>query len=440
MAFLQENKAVLLLLMLCLLAIVFKSQIDFYLLAILPGETVSQVQAGRIVDVTQKPDISLIADKTDISLIGLMLAFFIFTSIRLIQYFYSQKTNAKSSITTTIKIERDPIPEPSITETLQLTQKISVADVSTPKNTKQPKKTNTSDIVKTIVANVDKKPIKTESNPFESPAAKKWKPGMCIGAGNRYRLDKALAEGGAGVLYKGYDTKLNRVVALKQLLPHLEAVGSNKKRFVEEAQSLAKLNSPFVVQIYDIIDSAGCWLVMEFLPNGDLMGLMEREKTIALPKAKEIVLDVLMGLKEAHSAGFVHRDVKPHNILFADDMRSKLTDFGIAKREQSSVKTTVGMILGSPAYISPEQACGQEVTYLSDIYSLGITFYQMLIGELPFNGDAMAVLNQHINADLPSLGEYESHPIAGVIKKMTAKKANERPTDVGELISVIEGL
>ena len=267
----------------------------------------------------------------------------------------------------------------------------------------------------------------TQQTDISTTAAKSNKV-QYIGNG-RYKLDKIIARGGGGVIYKGWDIKLKRPVAAKQLFKNLEDTGSHKARFIEEAQSLAAINHPNIVPIYDLIEENGHWHVMEFLSGGDLNGKLEEHTFFPISEAVPIIHAIAKGLSAAHKRGFIHRDIKPHNVLFGEDGEVKITDFGIAKSALSTVKTTLGVVLGSPAYFSPEQSIGSELDARSDIYSLGVTFYQLITGELPFTGDVMEVVGKHTTqlpeppiALNPSIGEELNAMVLKCLEKAPADR------------------
>ena len=262
-----------------------------------------------------------------------------------------------------------------------------------------------------------------------------------IGNG-RYELEKALASGGSGVVYKAWDTQLKRHVAIKQLFKSLEAQGSYVQRFFEEAQSLAALTHPNIVPVYDLlVVDDHYWFVMEFLSGGSLANKLDEIGFIDHPEAVDIAIHVAQGIGAAHEKGFIHRDIKPHNILFSEGGQVKVTDFGIAKSSRSTVQTTIGLTLGSPAYLSPEQASGCVADIRSDVYSLGVTLYQMLAGEPPFDGEAREVLGKHLTQipeppiDLnPEIGAA----LNDVVMKALEKDADKRFQNMDQFISALQ--
>lgn len=265
-----------------------------------------------------------------------------------------------------------------------------------------------------------------------------------VGPSQRYRIDRAIASGGAGIVYQAHDTVLGRQVALKELLEDLASDAGQEERFKVEAKALALLNHPCIMPVYDLLEENGrFWLVMELLTGGSLGDLIEKGGIQDINQSVDIVKGIASGLGFAHQHGFIHRDIKPANILFADDGTFRVTDFGIAKHQDARVKTSHGLILGSPGYMSPEQAAGEDVDPRSDIYSLGITMYQMLTAELPFQGDTSAVMAQHITKPAPppsALNESISKALNRVILKMLAKQPEDRFQTTAELIDALNSL
>ncbi|MCZ6827554.1 MAG: serine/threonine-protein kinase, partial [Gammaproteobacteria bacterium] len=195
-----------------------------------------------------------------------------------------------------------------------------------------------------------------------------------LGNDNRYRLDKVIGSGGMGVVHAGYDTVLKRSVAFKQLFAHLVKEPEQNQRFRQEATALAALNHNHIVGIYDLLEESGSfWIVMELLTGGSLGDRLRDRAPMAIAYCVDVICKIADGLAYAHGVGMVHRDVKPMNILFTENGTPKLADFGNAKIAVPSVHTQHGVTLGSPIYMSPEQAAGEPADHRSDIYSLGVT-------------------------------------------------------------------
>ena len=251
----------------------------------------------------------------------------------------------------------------------------------------------------------------------------------------RYEIEKELGKGAMGVVYLGKDPKIGRVVAIKTMnlsqefdADELEDV---KARFFREAETAGRLNHPNIVTMYDAGEEHDlAYIAMEFLKGKDLVPYTKRDNLLPLPKVLSIVARVADALGYAHALHVVHRDIKPANIMY--DMESdtaKVTDFGIARITDSS-KTKTGMVLGTPSYMSPEQLAGTKIGGASDLFSLGVSLYQMVCGKLPFEGDSMAQLMFRIanepHADILSISPAVPPCVVAVINKALAKKVEER--------------
>jgi eukaryotic-like serine/threonine-protein kinase len=212
----------------------------------------------------------------------------------------------------------------------------------------------------------------------------------------RYQVEKELGKGAMGVVYMGKDPKINRTVAIKTmaLSQEFEAdeLADVKSRFFREAETAGRLNHPNIVQIYDAGEEHDlCFIAMEFLKGHDLVRYTKPSALLPVSDVLRIVADAADALDYAHQQGVVHRDIKPANLMWLETRAVKVTDFGIARITDSS-KTKTGMVLGTPSYMSPEQLQGKKVDGRSDLFSLGVTLYQLLTGALPFQADSMATL------------------------------------------------
>ena len=213
----------------------------------------------------------------------------------------------------------------------------------------------------------------------------------------RYEIDKELGKGAMGVVYLGKDPKINRVVAIKTMALSQEFDPSElnevKERFFREAETAGRLDQPNIVRIYDVGEEHDlAYIAMEFLAGHDLARYTKPDTLLPLPTVMGIIFKAAMALDYAHKHSVVHRDIKPANIMYEPESKQvKLTDFGIARITDSS-RTKTGMVLGTPSYMSPEQLSGKKVDGRSDLFSLGVMFYQMITGKLPFQGDSMATL------------------------------------------------
>jgi serine/threonine protein kinase len=204
-------------------------------------------------------------------------------------------------------------------------------------------------------------------------------------AGGRYRVERSLGHGGMAEVYLAYDEELRRKVAVKVLAGD----GSFRERFLREARFSGRLSHPNVVRVYDAGESDGRpFIVMEYVPGRTVGDCGKLSADEAVP----LMLQACAGLQHAHDAGLVHRDVKPENLLLRDDGVLKITDFGIARALESTRLTQVGTVLGTAAYLAPEQAAGEEVTAAADIYSLGAVLYELLTGRPPFEFGSLADL------------------------------------------------
>ncbi|MDN5745737.1 MAG: serine/threonine protein kinase, partial [Nocardioidaceae bacterium] len=213
---------------------------------------------------------------------------------------------------------------------------------------------------------------------------------------NRYRLDSRIAVGGMGVVWRGTDTRLNRPIAVKVLKPEYADDPTFRTRFEGEARSAAALHHPGIAGVYDygagdVGGNQPPYLVMEFVDGQPLSALLSSAKssgrTLDVGAVQDLMAQAGEALGVAHRAGTVHRDVKPANLLVTSDRTVKITDFGIARAADSVALTRTGSVMGTPQYLSPEQARGNPSTPASDVYSLGVVAYECLVGRRPFEAD-----------------------------------------------------
>ncbi len=261
-----------------------------------------------------------------------------------------------------------------------------------------------------------------------------------------YRLTKILGRGGMGEVWQAFDTHLERDVAIKLMRKELLANEDATRRFAREARAVARLNHPNIVQVYAFGDEQGLtYFVMEMVDGETVAQCLKRKKQIPLDDAIHIMLQAIEGLSYANARGIIHRDIKPSNLMITEDSRVKIADFGLAKMvEHDSQMTAAGTAMGSPNYMSPEQARGEEADHRSDIYALGVSLYQMLCGELPFTASSpVSVLLKQIQDPLPEpecLKILGSGALLDVLKKMTAKAPEDRYQTYGDLANALAGL
>ena len=261
---------------------------------------------------------------------------------------------------------------------------------------------------------------------------------------NRYEILEQIGEGGMATVYKAKCHTLDRLVAIKVLKSEYAEDEEFVKKFMMECQSAAKLNHPNIVGIYDFheIELDGkpvYFIVMEYIDGITLKELIEKKGFIPEEEAVDIALQILEALKEAHSHGVIHRDIKPHNIMISKNGIVKVTDFGIARATSNHTMTTTMDAIGSVHYFSPEQARGAFTDQRTDIYSFGIVFYEMLTGKRPFVGEnPVTIAMKHIQEDITPPGELNediSEGVERVVLKCTMKKQAERYQNVDEIIT-----
>jgi predicted ATPase len=256
---------------------------------------------------------------------------------------------------------------------------------------------------------------------------------------NRYRLDEQLGEGGAGVVYKAEDMQLSRTVAIKILIGDRQMADEKLERFRSEARSVARLNHPNIITLYDYAEEGGRpYLVIEYIPGQDLWeldnsfapGLMPVEKSVA------IINDVLAALDYSHAHRVIHRDLKPENVMITPEDQVKVMDFGLARIEGQSRLTQDGLVAGTAAYLAPELAIGETGDHRADLYAVGVILYELLTGRRPFSGDdPLTVISQHIHAPVVPPQHYTpSIPddLQNVILKLLLKQPDDRYQTAGD--------
>ena len=224
--------------------------------------------------------------------------------------------------------------------------------------------------------------------------------GMFIG--DRYEIIDKVGSGGMSDVYKALDHKLNRYVAVKVLKDEFSEDKSFVSKFKVEAQSAAGLAHPNIVNVFDVGEENGLYfIVMELVEGITLKKYIEKKGKLPVKEAVSIAIQIAQGIEAAHNNHIIHRDIKPQNVIISREGKVKVTDFGIARA--ASANTINSNAMGSVHYISPEQARGGYIDEKSDIYSLGISLYEMITGKVPFEGDStVTIALQHINEELPS--------------------------------------
>ncbi len=265
----------------------------------------------------------------------------------------------------------------------------------------------------------------------------------------RYRLDAKVGTGGMSTVYRAFDTVLERQVAIK--LMHREIAGDSDQleRFRREARAVAKLNHPHVVGVIDAgeeeSDDEGFstpYIVFEYVEGETLKDRIRRNGRLPVSESIAYAIEIARALGCAHDSQIVHRDVKPQNVLVDEEGAAKVTDFGIARSLAQEGLTADGRVLGTTDYVSPEQALGHVVSGQSDIYSLGIVMFEMLTGDVPFQGEnQVAVAMKHVREDLPDVQIRRpevSAALAAVLDRATAKELDRRYPDAATLIADLE--
>jgi serine/threonine protein kinase/Flp pilus assembly protein TadD len=263
---------------------------------------------------------------------------------------------------------------------------------------------------------------------------------------SHYKVIEKLGEGGMGVVYKAKDTKLDRAVAIKFLPSHLAGSEENKQRFLREAKSAAALGHPNILSIYEIDQENGSmFIVMEYVDGQTLKSHISNLTSgtgVPVLQAIDWVEQIAQGLKSAHDMNIIHRDVKTENIMISKDGRLKIMDFGLAKLKSDAGITKTKTSIGTLSYMSPEQVQAIPADQRCDIWSLGIVFYELLTGELPFKAEhEAALLYLIVNEEPPAptlLNKKIPHQLDSIVKKMIAKDREARYQNVNELLKTLE--
>jgi len=259
----------------------------------------------------------------------------------------------------------------------------------------------------------------------------------------KYEIRRVLGKGAMGTVYEGWDPAIERKVAIKTVrLPHPNDMDAQEEvaRFRREAQAAGRLSHPNIVGVYDAGETGDlAWIVMEYVDGPSLKAGFDRNERMAIAEIGRVMDGLLAGLAYSHQRGVVHRDIKPANIMLTLDGAVKIADFGIARIESSSM-TQVGTVLGTPAYMSPEQFRGEPVDARSDIYSAGVVLYQLLTGERPFEGSASAIMHKVLNTEPPrpsDLAVTAPPALDAVVTKAMAKRPSDRFSSAAEFAAAL---
>jgi eukaryotic-like serine/threonine-protein kinase len=261
----------------------------------------------------------------------------------------------------------------------------------------------------------------------------------------RYRVTSSIAHGGMATVYLGVDTRLDRTVAIKIMHAELAADEDFVARFVREARSVAQLSHPNVVAVYDQgSDSGHLYLAMEYVPGRTLRQLLNQRGKLTPGESLDIIESVLAGLAAAHQAGIVHRDVKPENVLLAEDGRVKVADFGLARSLSGTNHTKTGVLMGTVAYLAPEQVTGNVSDARCDVYAAGVMLFELLAGQQPHTGEsALAVAYKHVNETVPPPSSAQPglpHALDALVALATSRDPGLRPADAGQFLGAVRGV
>jgi|GEM_PF-948215 len=257
-----------------------------------------------------------------------------------------------------------------------------------------------------------------------------------------YQIEDLLGKGGMGAVFRARDTRLDRMVALKILTASDLPAEEIKERFLREARAGAQLNHPNIVTIYEVGEDQGqSFIAMEYVRGRTLRKLLGDEPPSPL-EAIDIVVSTSRALEAAHQQGIIHRDIKTDNIMVADDGEVKVMDFGLAKMVDASILTKEGEIMGTVAYMSPQQATGEPIDHRSDIFSLGVVFYELLTGQRPFSGDQeIAIVFSLLNEEpmgIRELNQEVPRELEQIVFKALQKEPQDRYDDIGQMIADLE--
>jgi serine/threonine protein kinase len=265
----------------------------------------------------------------------------------------------------------------------------------------------------------------------------------------RYLIEELLGQGGMSAVYKASDPNLKRVVAVKLIHPHLSSDPDFVKRFEEEAAAVAQLRHPGIIQVYDFNnDNDNYYMVLEFVPGETFQDHLKRlnaaGRKLSVTKAVEYIADVCDAVDYAHQRGLIHRDIKPANLMLNVMGQAILMDFGIAKIVGGQRHTATGAVVGTALYMAPEQITGENPDRRADLYSLGVTLFEMLSGKPPFEADsAMTLMMMHVNDPVPDVRELNPEvpdDLVDVINKSLAKNPNDRYQTAAQMAAALRNV
>lgn len=267
----------------------------------------------------------------------------------------------------------------------------------------------------------------------------------------RYKIEELLGQGGMSAVYKATDPNLKRVVAIKMIHSHLSNDPDFVKRFEEEATGVAQLRHPSIIQVFDFNhddESDSYYMVLEFVPGETIQQHLTRlnsaGRKLSSTKASEYIVDICEAVGYAHQRGMIHRDIKPANLMLNVTGQAILMDFGIAKIVGGQRHTATGAVVGTAMYMSPEQIKGEKPDHRSDIYSLGVTLFEMVSGRPPFEADsAMTLMMMHVNDPVPdprTLNPDVPDPLVAVIEKALAKDPNDRYQTAAQMAAALRNV
>ena len=259
--------------------------------------------------------------------------------------------------------------------------------------------------------------------------------------GENFEIQEKVGQGGMATVYRGRQISLDRPVAIKVLSGALVDIADIRERFEQEAKIIARLTHPNIVQVHEICEieeaDGGLCIVMEYIEGRSLQQVLEQQRPLPLERAMAITQQIAAGLLYAHNQGVIHRDIKPHNVMLMGDDLVKIMDFGIARLRGSAIRTMTGSTMGTPEYMSPEQAEGKPVDHRSDLYSLAVVLYVMATGELPFTGDSPIAIGMKHVAEPPrpprAINPAIPETVEAIILKGMAKNPSDRFDNAEEL-------